>query len=90
MKNESYLANTHEFKKGQNDGIVGTLHVLTKVIDGTDKGVNALKNRELEKVRRVFLMWRDHIIENRKDPKALAVLVETKKIMDIQIPDNLK
>jgi hypothetical protein len=90
MKNESYLANLQEFKKGQNDGITGTMQVITKIIDGTDKGTNALKNRELEKVRRVLLMWRDHIIETKKDPKAMAVLVETKKIMDIQIPNNLK
>lgn len=90
MKNENYLGNLQEFKRGQNDGIAGTMQVLTKVVDGTDKGANALKNRELEKIRRVLLMWRDHIIENRKDPKALAVLVETKKIMDIKIPDNLK
>jgi hypothetical protein len=90
MKNEKYLSNSQEFKRGQIDGITGTLQVLTKVVNGTDKGVNALKNRELEKIRRVFLMWRDHIIENKKDPKALAVLVETKKIMDIQIPENLK
>lgn len=90
MKNESYLANLQEFKKGQNDGIVGTMQVITKIIDGTDKGANALKNRELEKVRRVLLMWRDHIIETKKDSKAMNVLIETKKIMDINIPNNLK
>jgi len=88
MNKDSYMFNESWFKKGQNDGVEGVVTVLTKIIDGTDKGVDALQNRELEKVRRVFLLWRDHIIENMnaKNKASLAVLLETKKIMDIKIP----
>lgn len=76
------------FKKGQVDGVEGVSKALTRIINGTDKGVDALQNRELEKIRRVFLLWRDHIIENmeNKNKTSLAVLLETKKIMDIKIP----
>lgn len=91
MSNDSYLKNPAEFKRGQNDGINGTMAAITGVIDGTDKGQNALQNRELEKVRRVLLMWRDHIIESTgKNKKSMDVLIETRKIMEIKIPDNLK
>ena len=91
MPADTYLTNKAEFKRGQTDGINGTIHALTRIINGNDKGEKALQNRELEKVRRVFLMWRDHIIESRDtNKKAYDILVETKKIMDIKIPDNLK
>ena len=88
MNKDSYMFNEAWFKKGQNDGVEGVVTVLTKIINGTDKGVDALQNRELEKVRRVFLLWRDHIIENMnaKNKASLGVLLETKKIMDIKIP----
>ena len=88
MSKESYMFNEPWFKKGQVDGVEGVVRALTKVIDGTDKGVDALQNRELEKIRRVFLLWRDHIIENmnNKNKQSLAVLIESKKIMDIKIP----
>lgn len=82
-----YLPNAAEFRKGQADGIRGTIGVLTKVIDGTDNGQYAVANKELEKVRRVFLMWRNFIIENKSNKAAMNVLVETKKIMDIKIPN---
>jgi len=83
---QSYLNNEREFKRGQADGITGSITALTRVINGTDKGDNRLANVELEKIRRVFLMWRDHIIENKdKNPKSLNVLIETKKIMDIPV-----
>lgn len=77
------------FKNGQKDGINGVIAVMTNVIDGTDKGpVNQrLTDKNLEKLRRVFLMWRNHIIESsRKDKTAMSILVETKKIMDL--PSN--
>lgn len=86
----NYPLSEQSFRKGQTDGVAGTVSVLTKIIDGSDKGVNALADRELEKIRRVFLLWRDHIIENMnaKNPASRAVLLETKKIMDIKIPKN--
>ena len=88
-QNNSYLNNPKEFKRGQADGISGAISALTRVINGTDKGDNRLADKELEKIRRVFLMWRDHIIESKdKNPKSLNVLVETKKIMDIPVPKN--
>jgi hypothetical protein len=87
----SVLINEASFKKGQADGVTGTVSVLTKIVDGTDVGQHALANRELEKIRRVFLLWRDHIIENmnKKNESSRQVLLETKKIMDIKIPKNL-
>lgn len=92
MPADTYLTNKAEFKRGQTDGVNGTIHALTRIINGNDKGEKALQNRELEKIRRVFLMWRDHIIESTKEnnKKAYDILVETKKIMDIKIPDNIK
>jgi hypothetical protein len=88
---DTYLNSPPIFKRGQKDGIKGTITVLTRIIDGTDTGKNAVADRELEKIRRVLLMWRDYIVEDRvKNKKALEVLVETKKIMDIQIPESLK
>lgn len=85
----SYLNNDASFKSGQNDGINGVIGMLSRVIDGTDKGVQPVANKELEKVRRVFLVWRNFIIEQRvSNKKAMDVLLETKKIMDIVIPRN--
>jgi hypothetical protein len=91
MSKESYMFNESWFKKGQADGVDGTIKAMTSIIDGTDKGINALQNRELEKVRRVFLLWRDHIVENMnaKNQASLNVLLETKKIMDIKIPKTV-
>jgi hypothetical protein len=88
MAQQSYLHSEATFKKGQADGINGTINILTSIINGSDKGVNAVSNRELEKIRRVFLIWRDNIIEKMSagDKTALNVLIETKKIMDIKIP----
>jgi hypothetical protein len=35
-------------------------------------------------------MWRDYIIESKaKDRRAMEVLVETKKVMDIKIPRSV-
>jgi hypothetical protein len=83
---KSYLQNEKEFKRGQEDGISGVKTIISRVINGTDNGQNRVADRNLEKSRRVLLMWRDHIIESKdKNPKALAVLVETKKIMDIPV-----
>jgi len=87
---ESYLNTAAQFKKGQADGVNGTIGVLTSIINGTDVGVHAVSNRELEKVRRVLLMWRDYIIESKaKDRRAMEILVETKKVMDIKIPRSV-
>lgn len=84
---QGYLNNLAEFKRGQQDGVTGVINVMTRVINGTDKGSDALKDRELEKVRRVFLLWRDFIIADMKvSNEAKNVLLETKKIMDIVIP----
>jgi hypothetical protein len=84
---QGYLNNLAEFKRGQQDGVTGVINVMTRVINGTDKGSDALKDRELEKVRRVFLLWRDFIIADMKvNNEAKNVLLETKKIMDIVIP----
>ena len=71
-----------EFIKGQKDGIVGTSIAMVKIIDGTDKGQGALANRDLEKIRRVFLSWRDYLIDNMDKKKVADLLVNTKKIMD--------
>lgn len=85
---ESYLNTAAQFKKGQADGVNGTIGVLTNIINGKDVGVHAVSNRELEKIRRVLLMWRDYIIESKvKDRRAMEILVETKKVMDIKIPN---
>ena len=90
MAQPSAVAATAQFKQGQADGIAGTLQILTKIIDGTDNGTMGLRDKELEKVRRVFLLWRDHIIESKdKNKKAMDVLIESKKIMDIKIPKYL-
>lgn len=90
MAKNPYSLNSLGFKQGQEDGINGAVAVLTKVVDGTDKGVDALANRELEKIRRVFLMWRDHIIENMNNKNSVSakVLLETKKIMDLKVPNT--
>jgi hypothetical protein len=86
-KNQSYLDNPALFKKGQADGVQGTCTILTKIVDGTDHGTGRVADKNLEKIRRVLLLWRDHIIESKdKNPKALNVLLETKKIMDIKVP----
>ena len=86
QQKQTYLNVEREFKRGQEDGISGVMTVMTRVINGTDKGNNRVANKNLEKVRRVFLMWRDHIIEAKdKDPKALHILIDTKKIMDIPV-----
>lgn len=83
--NKEILAN--EFKRGQTDGMVGTAVVMTRIIDGTDKGNGVLANKELEKIRRVFLSWRDCMIENMDKNNATSkkiteTLINTKKIMD--------
>jgi len=89
QQKQSYLNVEKEFKRGQVDGIDGAIKVMTRVINGTDAGENRVANKELEKIRRVFLMWRDHIIESKdKNPKSLNILIETKKIMDIPVPKN--
>jgi hypothetical protein len=86
QQNNTYLNSPREFKRGQADGISGAIIALTNVIKGTDKGDKRLADKELEKIRRVFLMWRDYIIEAKdKNPKALDILIETKKIMDIPV-----
>jgi hypothetical protein len=91
MTNNTPLLNKGEFNRGQKDGVKGSITAMTSIIDGTDKGSSALRDRELEKIRRVFLMWREYLIENmKKDEKAKGILVETKKIMDIVIPDYLR
>lgn len=72
-----------EFVKGQKDGIVGTAVAMIKIIDGSDVGQGTLANKELEKIRRVFLSWRDHLIDNMdKNKKVTDLLVNTKKIME--------
>lgn len=71
-----------EFIKGQKDGIVGTGIAMVKIIDGTDKGQGTLSNRDLEKIRRVFLSWRDYLIENMDKKKVAELLLNSKKIMD--------
>ena len=81
------MANSADFTKGQKDGLVGTAIAMIKVIDGTDTGANRLANPELEKIRRVYLSWRDFLIENKdaKDAtgkKIEAVLINTRKIME--------
>jgi hypothetical protein len=83
--NKKLLA--EEFKRGQTDGLVGTAIVMTKIINGTDKGNGVLANKELEKIRRVFLSWRDVMIENMDKNNAVSkrlteTLINTKKIMD--------
>jgi len=77
---------TADFRKGQADGINGAVTVLTNVINGTDNGQNKLANLELEKVRRVMLLWRDTLIENMNKNKVIhEALSNTKKIMDIKV-----
>jgi len=77
---------TAEFRKGQADGIKGAVTVLTSVINGSDKGQNKLADLELEKVRRVMLLWRDTLVENMGKNKVIhEALVSTKKIMDIKV-----
>lgn len=83
--NKELLLN--EFKRGQKDGLVGTAVVMTRIIDGTDKGNGVLANSDLEKIRRVFLSWRDCMIENMDknnvtSKKITETLINTKKIMD--------
>lgn len=81
MLNKEQIA--AEFSKGQKDGIVGTATVMLKIIDGTDVGQNVLANKELEKIRRIFLEWRGYLIENAdKDKKVAAVLQKTKSILE--------
>lgn len=81
---------TQDFRNGQADGVRGTVAVLTRVINGTDRGEAPLADKELEKVRRVFLLWRDFMIENMNknnylSKKITETLVESKKIMDIKV-----
>jgi hypothetical protein len=81
---------TAEFRKGQADGIAGVRTVLTKIIDGTDRGEGRVADKELEKIRRVLLSWRDFMIENMDknnylSKKITETLINTKKVMDVQV-----
>lgn len=81
---------TAEFRKGQVDGIAGARIVMTKIIDGTDRGEGRVADKELEKIRRVFLSWRDFMIENMDKNNALSkkiteTLINSKKVMDVQV-----
>ena len=81
---------TAEFRKGQLDGVTGVKNVITKVIDGTDHGEGRVADKELEKIRRVLLSWRDFMIENMDKNNYLSkkitdTLVNTKKLMDIKV-----
>ena len=81
---------TAEFRKGQADGITGARIVMTKIIDGTDRGEGRVADKELEKIRRVFLSWRDFMIENMDKNNALSkkiteTLINSKKVMDVQV-----
>jgi hypothetical protein len=81
---------TAEFRKGQADGIAGARIVMTKIIDGTDRGEGRVADKELEKIRRVFLSWRDFMIENMDKNNALSkkiteTLINSKKVMDVQV-----
>ena len=81
---------TAEFRKGQVDGITGARIVMTKIIDGTDRGEGRVADKELEKIRRVFLSWRDFMIENMDKNNALSkkiteTLINSKKVMDVQV-----
>ena len=81
---------TAEFRKGQTDGITGARTVMTKIIDGTDRGEGRVAGKELEKIRRVFLSWRDFMIENMDKNNALSkkiteTLINSKKVMDVQV-----
>ena len=81
---------TAEFRKGQTDGINGARIVMTKIIDGTDRGEGRVADKELEKIRRVFLSWRDFMIENMDKNNALSkkiteTLINSKKVMDVQV-----
>jgi hypothetical protein len=81
---------TAEFRKGQADGIAGVRTVITKIIDGTDRGEGRVADKELEKIRRVLLSWRDFMIENMDknnylSKKITETLINTKKVMDVQV-----
>jgi hypothetical protein len=63
---------------------------MTKIIDGTDRGEGRVADKELEKIRRVFLSWRDFMIENMDKNNALSkkiteTLINSKKVMDVQV-----
>jgi len=81
---------TAEFRKGQADGIAGVRTVITKIIDGTDRGEGRVADKELEKIRRVLLSWREFMIENMDknnylSKKITETLINTKKVMDVQV-----
>jgi hypothetical protein len=79
--------NSPDFIQGQKDGLVGTALVMLRIVDGTDKGDKTVANKELEKIRRVFLSWRDFIIETNntagpRQKRAQEILQESRKIME--------
>ena len=56
----------------------------------TYSGNKTMKDKELEKIRRVLLSWRDFMIENMDKNNYLSkkitdTLVNTKKLMDIKV-----
>ncbi len=48
------------FNRGQKDGLVGTALTMLRIVNNTDKGDQTIANPELEKIRRVFLSWREN------------------------------